>query len=452
MTRSADIVIITALEEERDAVLRKLPNRRRQKPSADDVHVYYTCNLPVKFPNRTSGTYRIVVTSLVQMGPTQAATTTITAIHKWKPKFILLVGIAGGVAAAGVRVGDVVISDQVADYQIQKITPRNTQVRWNVHQVDARFIAAAQNLKVTAWQKLITVPRPTKGVPKRHVGPIASGPNVIAYDQVLAKYQSTWPKLIGVEMEAGGAATAAHNSAERPGFFMVRGVSDLADEQKGSASVEKWRAYACDVAAAYAIALLQHGPIPPTVATKKIVAPVKAEASPISQVGTDRSKTSKLEGLLFIPRMKPEYNQRDKDKFLTDVLSQAKRHFQQARRKLQREQNGIEVDVVELSPYKFTASLYVNGEALNRCKIWIGGSFSSNNINYIAGKTISLDQDNSYQEWLKVVEHEGELRMQVGDGLWSEPTIHRGAMLTTGETTQYLWRRFCEPLKQHRSI
>jgi hypothetical protein len=43
---------------------------------------------------------------------------------------------------------------------------------------------------------------------------------------------------------------------------MGRGVSDLANQRKGSASVEKWRAYACDVAAAYAIALLRSSLLP----------------------------------------------------------------------------------------------------------------------------------------------------------------------------------------------
>jgi hypothetical protein len=43
---------------------------------------------------------------------------------------------------------------------------------------------------------------------------------------------------------------------------MVRGVSDLADAAKDSDVVDRWRAYACEVAAAYAIGLLRSGPIP----------------------------------------------------------------------------------------------------------------------------------------------------------------------------------------------
>ncbi len=63
-------------------------------------------------------------------------------------------------------------------------------------------------------------------------------------------------------MEAAGVATAASQSSENPGFFMVRSVSDLADENKGAPEVNLWRSYACDVAASFTIEFLKDGPIP----------------------------------------------------------------------------------------------------------------------------------------------------------------------------------------------
>ena len=45
---------------------------------------------------------------------------------------------------------------------------------------------------------------------------------------------------------------------------MVRGVSDLADEDKGTEEVERYRIYACDIAAQYTIDLLQDGPVIPS--------------------------------------------------------------------------------------------------------------------------------------------------------------------------------------------
>jgi nucleoside phosphorylase len=195
------------------------------------------------------------------MGRLQAATATSDAIRKWCPRYVLLVGIAGGVAQKNVELGDILISTQIVDYELQKLTPAGPEMRWEVHRADPRLLGAARNLSKD-WQELTKVNRPGSGQPKRHVGPIASGDKVIAFREVMKKHRDAWPALIGVEMEAAGVVTAAFQSTEPPGFFMVRGVSDFADEKKGVHSTGQWRLYACDVAASFAIALLKSGPIP----------------------------------------------------------------------------------------------------------------------------------------------------------------------------------------------
>jgi nucleoside phosphorylase len=258
-----DFVIVTALEEERDAVLNKLPDPQRLAPSEEDVRVYYQSDLPVTFPNGARGTYRIVVMPLLGMGRLQAATATSDAIRKWRPRYVILVGIAGGVAEKGVKLGDILISTQIVDYELQKLTPNGPQIRWEVHRADPRLLGAARNLDNETWSKFVRTSRPGPGQPKRHTGPIASGDKVIAFGEVMKKHRSVWPAIIGVEMEAAGVATAAFQAAEPPGFFMIRGVCDLADEDKGTPSVEKWRTYACDVAASYAVGMLKSGPITP---------------------------------------------------------------------------------------------------------------------------------------------------------------------------------------------
>jgi len=200
---------------------------------------------------------------LLGMGRLQAAAATGDAIRQWRPRYVILIGIAGGIAARGVKLGDILISDQIVDYELQKLTPAGPEIRWEVHRADPRLVGAARNFSDEGWQKLMGTSRPGPGKPRRHIGPIASGDKVIAFSEVLVRYRDTWPKLIGVEMEAAGVATATFQAAKPPGFFMVRGVSDLADEAKGSPSVEKWRLYACDVAASYAIGLLKSGPVLP---------------------------------------------------------------------------------------------------------------------------------------------------------------------------------------------
>ncbi len=257
-----DFVIITALEEERDALLNKLPGYQLLSPSQEDIRQYYKVNLPVTFLDERTGEYSIIVISLLNMGRVQASLATSDAIRRWHPRYVLLLGIAGGVAARRVKLGDVLISDQIADYELQKLTPKEPEVRWTVHQADPRLLGAAQNFAHHEWLQQTTVERPGEGSAECHIGTVASGDKVIAFGDALTKYRDTWPKLIGVEMEAGGVAAAAFQTPNPPGFFMVRGVSDLADENKGAQEVKKWRSYACDVAATYAISLLKNGSVP----------------------------------------------------------------------------------------------------------------------------------------------------------------------------------------------
>jgi hypothetical protein len=126
-----------------------------------------------------------------------------------------------------------------------------------VHPVSPRLLQAARNLRED-WYRLIRKRRPQGGRSQYFIGPIATGDKVVAIKELLERYRSDWPKLIGIEMEAGGVVSATFQSVQPPGFLMIRGVSDLADKNKD----DSWRQYACHAAAAFAIALLQSGPVP----------------------------------------------------------------------------------------------------------------------------------------------------------------------------------------------
>lgn len=262
-TQRIDFAILTALEEEREAVLSKFPNKpKRIRPTNDDIHTYYQSTVSGEDDDGNAFSYNVVVTSLVGMGRVQASTTASAMIQRWKPRYLLLVGIAGGVEDKGVDLGDVLISEQVVDYELQKITADGPQIRWQTHRGDARLLSAIRNLSGGDWQQYIELDRPVDGKPKRHIGPVASGDKVVAFGSIMEQNRHHWPALIGVEMEAGGAATAAFQSAHQPGFFMIRGVSDFADVNKGKDDVEQWRGYACDVAAAFAYGLIASGLVP----------------------------------------------------------------------------------------------------------------------------------------------------------------------------------------------
>ncbi len=289
-----DFLILTPLQEERDAVLRCLGQYRKLPPSEQDIRVYYFSDLPATFSDGSSTTYRVVVAPLLGMGRVEAANATGDAIHRWRPRYILLVGIGGGLAKAGVRLGDVLISDQIVDYELQKLTTDSSTTRWQVHRVDPRLLGAAQNFLGDEWQQFIEHERPDLGKPKLHFGPICTGDKVFA-NGLMDEHREVWSKLIGVEMEAGGAASAAYQAANSIGFFMIRSVSDLADAAKDSSEVVSWRAYACEVAALYLIALLRSGPIPPA------LSPDIERRSPEAENDSTRPHISPTESQRVVP-------------------------------------------------------------------------------------------------------------------------------------------------------
>jgi nucleoside phosphorylase len=257
-----DFLLVTPLPEDHDAVLKKLTGYKKLPPIENDIHTYFQAGVTATFSDGNIGMYQVIVLPLLGMGLLQAATATTTAIDRWHPRYIVVIGIAGGIAAKGVQIGDILIADQIVNYELQKFTPEDPEIRRDAHQVDQRLLNACNNLIDKKWKKLLQVERPGQGEPKRFNGPIASDDKVVAFGDFLKRTRETWPKLIGMEMEAAGVAEAVFQSSAGSGFFMVRCASDLADENKGSSDVKKWRHYACDVAASFAIALLSSGPVP----------------------------------------------------------------------------------------------------------------------------------------------------------------------------------------------
>jgi len=269
-----DFLIITALEEERAAVLDLLTGHRRIERAGEDSNTYYEA--VVQSEREDGAAYRVLVTSLVGMGPSLAASKTTLAVLQWHPRHVLMVGIAGGVRSQ-VQLGDVLVSRQIADYTDGKLSPDGREVRWRAYPADASLLDAASHF-THGWEDLLTQQRPGDGRPRCHIGVIASGGDVIAHAQAIASYQETWGKLVGVEMEGGGVALALHNTPDRPRFLMIRGVSDHADEQKNTAEVQRWREYACAVAAAYAVGLIRKGLIAPYAVSR--VHPLESKAAP----------------------------------------------------------------------------------------------------------------------------------------------------------------------------
>lgn len=255
-TGPVDFVIVTALPVERDAVLRRLqPVETIQE--AGDPHTYYVARLDTA----GTGRYRVVLTMLLGPGNYSAAASTTRLIQRWQPKYVLMVGIAGGVAGK-VALGDVVVADFCYAYEQAKLTPGHDELRGQQLPVDNFLRARAQAYGDENWNSTIGVPLPSPHpASTAHFGPIASGEKVIADQTTLPNLLAHVPRLLAVEMEGVGVANALRNYDPAPGFFVVRGISDFANNQKN----DQWHSYAANAAAAFTIGFLKTGPIPVSV-------------------------------------------------------------------------------------------------------------------------------------------------------------------------------------------
>lgn len=309
-----DFLLITALPEERDAVLQRLPGYQMARPAAGDASVYYRATLPATYSDGTRTSYELVVTFPPEMSRAPAAALAATAIARWQPSYVLLVGIAGGIGTNGVALGDLLIANRIIDYEVAKAQSEALSRRWHSYDVHAGLLQRAMAFTGWRWHGPVAAARPEPGRPERHFGPIASGDKVVEDPSLLNDLLQTWPKLIGVEMEAGGVAPAARQSNPPPGFFMVRAASDLADPDKGSPEVRGWRPYACAVAAAFAVAFLRSGPVVPRrdSATNEAASPMSATArsaaapaAPVPAIGVDSLASDEARGHRDKPGSEP---------------------------------------------------------------------------------------------------------------------------------------------------
>jgi nucleoside phosphorylase len=283
---SVDVVIITALQKEQEAVSRYLKSIQ-----------------PIKTKNRTffksklvcdngRDSYTMVLLSLPGMGNVQAAIATTQAINIWNPSHIILVGITGGTAQSGDQyLGDIVVAEQIVDYEPGKVTGAGFEHRFEVVRPDFHFIEMARNLPSAKWVFSTKVPRPdgTTGrtIPKVHIGIVASGEKVIKNSTFVEEFRSHWSKVAAIEMESYGTALAAYQSDTAPKMLMVKGICDWADEAKN----DIWQDYAADVAAAFVMALLRTAPF-----TAKAIRPQATQRTSVIYSGKSKIMLSRRIG------------------------------------------------------------------------------------------------------------------------------------------------------------
>lgn len=247
-----DVAFVTVLPEEYEAVARQL-DRSYPVPNTESRPNRHRWRFGEIEPADGGRPYRVVLGLSGERGDDADPRVVGHTIEAFRPRCVLLVGVAGGLGEAAT--GDVVVANRIYGYEYGKLDAGYRPRPDRSYPTDNAVVNAALAMPGLhpAWSGVSrdTVSRPP---PRVLVGPVASGSQPVAdlADPTFAPVIERWPELVAVEMEGLGAAEVIKDARERGhvvSFGMVRGITDT---PRG-----RWRAVAADVAAALAVQIIR---------------------------------------------------------------------------------------------------------------------------------------------------------------------------------------------------
>jgi nucleoside phosphorylase len=279
-----DAAVITIREDEHRAVVTRLAD-------VQPIRLRRTYALGrVRTTNQKSLSVAVIRIPEQGNGPAQDATRDV--IEDLDPNLILVVGIAGAPPSMDFTLGDVTIAVRLADLRVQALRPDllpQLEVRGErVPKALADILANLLPHQLGDWSgpASIGAPRPSVPVDDNHfegpkafrrkvkttlerlfhqpnsrtypivaIGTVGSSDNLLRDPGVLENWQDASRKIQSIEMEAAGVFEAAARTDATYPVLVVRGTSDVV----GYRREPEWTEYACQTAAAFAIALLRSG-------------------------------------------------------------------------------------------------------------------------------------------------------------------------------------------------
>lgn len=247
---SQPIVILTALEIERQAVEKYLTNKSVE--THPDTKTDYTKGF---YTNR-SKTLDVIIGKTDQTN-VNAALETERAIQHFNPAYIFFAGVAGGLK--DVKVGDIVIGSDVLGFERGKAEAENFKPRpqFGASSYDLERIAASYS-KSDQWRAIASELNDHQFAPEINVftGTIASGEKVDAsYSSDLHRHiKQNASHALAIEMEGLGFLTVCRS---RPTVksLLLRGISDLVND-KGEMDGQGSQPYASQNVSAFLFGII----------------------------------------------------------------------------------------------------------------------------------------------------------------------------------------------------
>jgi len=257
-TERYDVAVLCALHSPEFSALRAWSSRgvTWEERERDDSHTFWSARVPTS----TGRNLDIVASVPTISGPVATAVLTTKMVLRFRPKVVVMVGIAAGTRSTSREYGDILVARDAFDYNSGRLVvdPEKGIILLPDPQpisIDSGLLSLIQ-ASAGNWEGEIRQrwpgPRP-KGALDIHVGTIASGSAVVAAKQVVQGIEKHWRKLVGLEMEVYAMYRAAHEALTRPPLFVaIKSVCDYADDTKN----DSWQEYASYTSAEYFYRLL----------------------------------------------------------------------------------------------------------------------------------------------------------------------------------------------------
>lgn len=255
----SDVGIICALQHpEQEAFIRAVGiDRWSQTGETRFTHIYQKAKLSLP----SNKTIEIVSTTATSMGLTAAAIATTQLILQFRPRLVIMVGIAAGTRSADKQFGDVLVADPSIDYNTGKVIQSNGIREFQPDPYPIGLNPKLRNIlhKYRAEHPIFNSIRtkwnsPIPFLNRLHVGPLGAADQVIDDPTRIIEIQRSWRKLIGVEMETYGVYRACNEAPEpKPRFVSFKSVCDFAAEKTDS-----WQPYAAFMAAEFTVEFLKN--------------------------------------------------------------------------------------------------------------------------------------------------------------------------------------------------
>jgi len=223
LVNEINLLIITANDIETihvRQVLRSYGNTNEIYKVPHENHTYFIGRF---------GEYNAVHVKLGKMGSIKSEAsilTTYTAIEIWKPKAVVMIGVAMGVDEKKQNIGDVLVSESIMEYESQRVGKKGTTYRGSI--VEGGSVLLDRFKNVSSWTNDIGNDKVARIFP----GAILSGEKLIDNLTLRNRFLKHFPTAIGAEMEGAGVYAACRKK-NLPEWILIKGICDYGDGYKG---------------------------------------------------------------------------------------------------------------------------------------------------------------------------------------------------------------------------